>query len=760
MPSELSIDDNTKPLSRPLGGSSGFQQQGQVDWVDLTKSTLRFSFGILSRLSAASVDSYTVIVGHLIGGSFELSRKGRRNMEGALAGLSSFGSLGNVIWFGFGVQNLVRSLSVTEQGATLVALCAALGESFSDIAAAEILYEIVKMRTDSTSTPSISQWRALIKCCSGTLSTTSFPIRAEYFMAMQVDGGLSPVLSRHNVNAEPIELAKVLIGIGKLSQGEWTSIEISGGREGGWLAAVAEWLFDLTVSITDEEGKQKFNSRHEDKDPQVSVFYTYTPSSHGPNGSQLRLLSRSYNLRSSEMLFETRRKTTTIASVSARVPWDNYLSLGFGKRFEALKEQNTAVGSLIGSAARMFEAIAYAESDVPRGILKRNELYMDASFGSGLLQTALHWLPELSIFFETMESASTARSYTDAKSIYEAHMFTVAPSCECIHCGPQDRKKSSHVCLVAMIETIIVLSRILAKVDVVPGLLPHRYGIKTILQHQTLVVHYEKDYPTISSAFDRVHSRTRFGISEHDAAIADVLRLFTGREYQEEKREFSYWVESPAAVSLGGICVYNDSLREPSDSRQLVGKLNVVPGMIEYNDRPCFSLECRSLGFRYEFHEINEKTWSAMANRALLDHVVLNVRESLHTLEVRFEIRDSAGHSIGMDFSPADLTANSWQARGKVSCDPSHHKTSDRIESLPQALKDQLAAAEIKCRMLRSPVLGRCAALMVPAARNRKKAGDEHHATIILRDKECMMCCVKAALRKDSSQILLISKPV
>ena len=54
-------------------------------------------------------------------------------------------------------------------------------------------------------------------------------------------------LGRGSAFAESTGIADALVGIGKMSCGESTSITIYGPRESGWLAAVAEWLFDLTV---------------------------------------------------------------------------------------------------------------------------------------------------------------------------------------------------------------------------------------------------------------------------------------------------------------------------------------------------------------------------------------------------------------------------------------------------------------------------------------------------------------------------------
>lgn len=45
--------------------------------------------------------------------------------------LKSFSAFGDVVWFGVGVRHVLRSLVNTSQGASCVALCAALAECHS-----------------------------------------------------------------------------------------------------------------------------------------------------------------------------------------------------------------------------------------------------------------------------------------------------------------------------------------------------------------------------------------------------------------------------------------------------------------------------------------------------------------------------------------------------------------------------------------------------------------------------------------------------
>lgn len=56
------------------------------------------------------------VVGQALCANFQLTQKGRNNVETALLSLSAVRSLGDALYFGLGVEDLVRSLATTEEG--------------------------------------------------------------------------------------------------------------------------------------------------------------------------------------------------------------------------------------------------------------------------------------------------------------------------------------------------------------------------------------------------------------------------------------------------------------------------------------------------------------------------------------------------------------------------------------------------------------------------------------------------------------------
>ena len=133
--------DTGGPSELPVARSY-FQQQGTVDWVNLGREIVSYSVNVLHRLSQANVDPYTVTVGQAMCQNLRFAGIGHQNVNKAMASLKSFGSIGDVLWFGFGIKTFPRILGRTDQGRTLLALSAALSECFHEDLAEEVLHEM------------------------------------------------------------------------------------------------------------------------------------------------------------------------------------------------------------------------------------------------------------------------------------------------------------------------------------------------------------------------------------------------------------------------------------------------------------------------------------------------------------------------------------------------------------------------------------------------------------------------------------------
>lgn len=143
--------------------ASSFTQQGTVDWVALGQTQVQATIAIVGRLSSAGIEPLTVRVGQARCSRIPLGAHGDKMLREAMASLKACSSFGDVIWFGVGVRHILRSLVETAQGASLVALCAALSESHSLLASALVLNEMcIRSGSPKELTPSILQWKALV----------------------------------------------------------------------------------------------------------------------------------------------------------------------------------------------------------------------------------------------------------------------------------------------------------------------------------------------------------------------------------------------------------------------------------------------------------------------------------------------------------------------------------------------------------------------------------------------------------------------
>lgn len=232
------MDSSTsRELSSP---GDGFAQQGSLDWVALSKSSVSFTIGVLGRLAAANVNPLTVAIGQAIGRNFRLSETGRRNVQDALGALRSYRSLGDGLWFGFGIKTLVRDLGTTNEGMSLLSLCAALVEAWDDEKAAEVMYHLTSLaKAPESLTPSQMEWLRFVRACSGTLSSTSFSIKVEGFMRLL--GRPFDMSMKDNVRAWPrtSDIAKVLHLISHLREGVNESLEIQGRGGAAIIAAMS-----------------------------------------------------------------------------------------------------------------------------------------------------------------------------------------------------------------------------------------------------------------------------------------------------------------------------------------------------------------------------------------------------------------------------------------------------------------------------------------------------------------------------------------
>ncbi|KFY99779.1 hypothetical protein V500_01263 [Pseudogymnoascus sp. VKM F-4518 (FW-2643)] len=610
----------------PSSGSlvSGFPQQGTVDWAQLVGHTASFTLSVLSRFSAANVDLYTLEVGRIVSQRFEISNLGRENVTNGLNGLVSYGIFGDILWFGFGSRHVVRAMPSTK-----------------------VLHELVRiLKAPPQLTPSILQWKALIRSCAGVFAKTTFGTLVEEMIQYNPYAWYRTTESRGTVAtregfATPKSISEALYGIVSISRGEQKSITISGGNDAGWLAAVAIWLFDLRIRICNAEDVQLFSNCGE-QEPQVNIIFERRGSPIGNTSSgehqtsqDLQCLDRTYVLEDATNLFKFRYKQHF--TVSGRIPWNSLFKGVFGKDFETIiTGHHQTLATTIGSAARLLRGIVNAEDEVPKKLISCWQTYVHGSYGQGFLRNILEWFPELESLKHGMEAAAS-KPFLDAKVRYEQQIEVLRLSCKCNICEPESLEDNLEMfCHVILVETILALCFAVSEMVVEDGLFPKRAGVEAIYRRQ--IAKREK-FTRQGNDFLRsalVDELGPFAYIYRDPPnpseglqLENCIELFTGFKYNQGEY---------TALAEEGICIYRSILNGMSDDIEISGKIHILPGTIEYHGRP-YTQVADYTG------SIGRVTYDMLEVVSQYTQVAMDIKETTQQLEVWFNITGT-GNSV------------------------------------------------------------------------------------------------------------------
>lgn len=224
-------------MSGPLVPSSAqFAQQGSVDWVALSNTSVQFSVAVLSILSRAGIDAFTLQVGRAICFNFALEPNGQERMSDAILKLKRYGSYGDLIWFGFGIKEVVTDLADTEEGLTLVAVCAALSTTYEPLFAAKVLRELcVLCKAPQSFSPALRQWKALVELCAGILGSAHFVMLVNGFRRL-ISGSSPDTVGSRCTPTTPSALAEAILILARISKRCLVNAVFSGGLDCAWLA--------------------------------------------------------------------------------------------------------------------------------------------------------------------------------------------------------------------------------------------------------------------------------------------------------------------------------------------------------------------------------------------------------------------------------------------------------------------------------------------------------------------------------------------
>lgn len=596
-----------------LQNSGGMVQQGSIDWVALSKTTVNFSVELLARYTRAGVEPLTIAIGQALFMKSRLPTDAQRRLDLSVSKLKAYSSAANALWFGIGFKHLIRSLMETEQGAALVAVSSGLVVSYSCEFSAAVLKALCdKSLLPEKLTPALSQWGSLVKLCTPAVIASQFPILVEGFSRLLMSDAEKRA-PREVVATSPSELGAAILELVQLSTGQIANLTLTGNSDCGWLAALAEWLFSLQVEIVDESGNTLYQSKGRSHNQDFTSYHlTIVRLEDGQSSIRQSMLhSRTHLVPPGNLGFNLRTETPYHHFYQGRSEWSNILTDTFGSSFHQLLKPR-----IIPLFAQVLYSALFVdgeESGMSRMnpwedvLFKHDSRQHRRRFGQ-MLDFAAARLPELievkkygqdhawelddldqnrvkipwssdrssldsfKMHFdrsaETVEDKLTAAGYSTA----------LVDACSCGECKAVRQARfspstlyipfDSHQCLCRIAITIFEFIWFLSWLDIDDNVRPSSNGLLSL-------------YSPIFNPPRKV----RTGCFK-EGAFAQVIRLLTGFGAQV--------FQNPSAVSIHGLCVYRPALEDPNQGVGSQLRTRVVPGQIERHDKIYYQLDERS----------------------------------------------------------------------------------------------------------------------------------------------------------------------
>ena len=202
-----------------VGYSSAFQRPSDFCSASVRRlsSPVQLQRAVLARLSKAAIDAFILQVGRAICYNFALEPHAQEQICDAILKLKKYGSYEDLIWFGFGIKDVVTDLADTEEGLTLVALCATLSTTYDSTFAAMVTRELyVLCKAPQSFTPALRQWKTLVDLCTGMLTSAHFVVIANGFRRF-ISGHLHHLV-KHHMPTTHAALADAILTLARISK--------------------------------------------------------------------------------------------------------------------------------------------------------------------------------------------------------------------------------------------------------------------------------------------------------------------------------------------------------------------------------------------------------------------------------------------------------------------------------------------------------------------------------------------------------------
>lgn len=646
-----------------IAPQGSFAQTGTIDWVQFGDTAVTQSYKILARLVNHGVDSYTIRVGLHLAQLLPLGATGEKRMREATRDLGFYGTLNKDLLLGMGPESIPYMLEKSVEGLALLGISAALSEIYVEEVAGEVLHELLLyLKPPRELTPSLPSWSKIVKACAGTLAKTKFGILAEKFMSFHPsETSLFPTrrAKEHDESqnkwrgrSHTKDIAKALITLGEVSRGQIQSVTIIGGGDSGFLAAVAEWLFDMKIVIVGNEGEVIYDKSAPGSMAQARFEFRdrldESPSQ-DTNIEAFQYPRKTVHLKDvSDILFANDKNEAMKAS--GRVEWSHCLFSTFGYAFQTLMDLKENFSRVLGCAGRIFRAVATAE----QGTSLRSRMYWmyyaDAGSGSGFVQNLMFWFPELKAI-ELITQRAAACELADARTNYESGLRNLAWSCRCLYCDFNETGQPRFgYCLVALAETILKTALILSNVSIDPGLNPLKFGFDRLYEghieekprDRDLCKLREEELGPIVWVIEPAREDQYTHAVDHRMRLMldGALGIFTFLREVEDN--------TTCALASNGICAYWKILEGFSiydDHGFALGRLHIVPGRIEWNGFAVDRIQDWYDNSSDEFTEMQSQSFDLEME---FERPTLRMEQSFDGLRVGYCLANSKQHFLNI----------------------------------------------------------------------------------------------------------------
>lgn len=597
-------------LTTTGGDTSGFRQQGTMDWVALAQKPVQFSFSVLARYSKAGIDPLTVAAGQATCTSLKIPWKVQQEILERMSKLPCMALYGKVAWFGFGLKHALLDLTDRDGGLECLTLCGCLAESYSSFFGAQVLQAFCRRQNmPSDLLPGIRNWQALLKPCAGIFASSKFPNLIQGFARLLVPP--SP-LGVHSYEATPPDvLAQALILLTQVSSKHLENFTITGGIDCAWLAAFAEFVLGLRIEILTCDGVQEHCSSSSCASPGGKIQVTFLKD--GAAKPEIEITRKCFILPAGRDLIkiDTYRDPHALRNY-VRSPWTSILGDSFGKSAQDLLHDpviSRYFGQILVFASKNCTPEHLNTNNVEQVCIKM-QYCPYSQYGDDLLDFAAWRLPELT---PVLDKATVNREHQITLNMAKDDVRALEAACCCNECKITDSEGRSW-CLLQIASTIVRLISVLSMTDV-HGLNPIPSGVR-----------------------DFYHEFPYTGRSPNHDMYLNVHTLFSTSAPSGKP--------DGVAIAAGGVCCFPGLLTDPKLPPILAATVTVIPGHIEYSGSLFERIE--DLPFRSDISFEGMLPFE-LEPRRTFDLLVSETADS-NTLQAAYHSQD---HSLG---SPCNFT--------------------------------------------------------------------------------------------------------